>query len=115
MNMKPRALVVDDEEPIRKLLKSRLDREGFTVDVASSADEAQALFAKGGNVGVVVTDLKMPGKDGFALMAWTHEKSPLTRVVMITGHGEKEVAVKALRSGACDYLEKPFDLDQLTH
>jgi DNA-binding NtrC family response regulator len=115
MSMKPRVLVVDDEKTIRDILKSRLEREGFAVDTAASADEAQALFAKGGDVGTVVTDLKMPGKDGFALTAWVKEKSPLTRVVVITGHGEKDVAVKALRQGASDYLEKPFDNDQLAH
>jgi len=115
MNMKPRVLVVDDEETIRKLLKSRLEREGFPVEVASNATEAQALFASGGDVGVVVTDLKMPGTDGFGLTAWCKTKYPVTRVIVITGHGEKDVAVKALRQGASDYLEKPFDLDELTH
>jgi len=112
---KARVLVVDDEETIRKLLKSRLDREGFDVAVAGNADEAQSAFASGGTVGVLVTDLKMPGKDGFALMTWAKEQYPLLRVIMITGHGEKEVAIKALRQGATDYLEKPFDLEELTH
>jgi DNA-binding NtrC family response regulator len=107
-------MVVDDEETIRKLLKSRLERDGHDVAVASNADEAIASFAKG-DVGVLVTDLRMPGKDGFALMAWAKEKNPQLRVVVITGHGEKEVAVKALRQGASDYLEKPFDLDELSH
>jgi DNA-binding NtrC family response regulator len=113
--MKPRVLVVDDEETIRKLLKSRLERDNCEVAVASNADEGQSVFGSGGEVGVLVTDLKMPGKDGFALMAWAREKYPALRVIVITGHGEKEVAVKALRSGASDYLEKPFDLDELSH
>ncbi len=113
--MKPRVLIVDDEETIRKLLRSRLERENCDVAVASNADEAQGVFGHGGEIGVLVTDLKMPGKDGFALMAWAREKHPLLRVIVITGHGEKEVAVKALRSGASDYLEKPFDLDELSH
>jgi DNA-binding NtrC family response regulator len=112
---KARVLVVDDEDTIRNLLKSRLDREGFDVVTASNADEAERAFQKGGEFGVMITDLKMPGKDGFALMAWTKEKHPHTRVVVITGHGEKEAAVKALRTGASDYLEKPFDLDELSH
>lgn len=113
--MKPRVLVVDDEETIRKLLKGRLEREGCEVAVAGNADEAQALFGGGSEVGVLVTDLRMPGKDGFSLMAWAREKFPQLRVIVITGHGEKEVAVKALRQGASDYLEKPFDLEELTH
>ena len=113
--MKARVLVVDDEETIRNLLKGRLEREGHDVAVANGAEEAEQLFANGGEVGVLVTDLKMPGKDGFQLMSWAREKYPQLRVVVITGHGEKDVAVKALRSGASDYLEKPFDLDELSH
>src|SRR4051812_43176168 len=112
--MKARVIVVDDEETIRNLLKSRLERDGHDVAVASNADEAQGLFAYG-EAGVLVTDLRMPGKDGFALMDWAKEKYPNLRVIVITGHGEKEVAVKALRHGAADYLEKPFDMDELGH
>lgn len=113
--MKPRVIVVDDEETIRKLLKSKLERDGNDVATASNADEGQTLFASGGEVGVLITDLKMPGKDGFALMTWAKEKYPHLRVIMVTGHGEKEVAIKALRQGASDYLEKPFDMDELSH
>ena len=113
--MKSKVLVVDDEETIRNLLKTRLEREGFEVMTASGADEALAAFSSGGGCGVVVTDLKMPGKDGLALMKEVTSKSAQTRVIMITGHGDKDVAVKALRSGAADYLEKPFDLDDLAH
>jgi len=113
--MKPRILVVDDEDTIRKLLKSRLDREGEDVSVVSNADEAETQFKKGAEIGVLVTDLKMPGRDGFQLMAWVKEHLPLVRVIVITGHGEKDVAVRALREGASDYLEKPFDLDEFSH
>lgn len=112
---KARVLVVDDEDTIRKLLKSRLDREGFDVVVAANADEAQAAIEKGGQVSVMVTDLKMPGRDGFSLMAWARDKYSHVKVVVITGHGEKDAAVQALRLGAADYLEKPFDMDELVH
>jgi DNA-binding NtrC family response regulator len=113
--MKARILVVDDEETIRKLLKSRLDREGFDVSIASNAEEAQQTIERGGEVSVMITDLKMPGKDGFALTETVKQKYPRTKVMVITGHGEKEAAVKALRLGASDYLEKPFDMDELVH
>lgn len=112
--MRPRVLVVDDEESIRKLLKARLEREGYAVETASNADEAERVFKQGGEVGVLVTDLKMPGKDGFALMSWAKQSHSLVRVIVITGHGEKEVAVKAVRQGAADYLEKPFDMEEFT-
>ncbi len=115
MSTKPRVLVVDDEESIRKLLRSRLERDGFEVSTAASAEEAQTAYQAGTEVGCVVTDLRMPGKDGFALMDWVQGKSKSVRTVVITGHGEKAVAIKALRQGASDYLEKPFDMDELSH
>ena len=113
--MKNRVIVVDDEEPIRKLLKSRLEREGFEVLTASNAAEAMNAMRSQGECSVMVTDLKMPGKDGFALMEEAKTQWKNLRTVVITGHGEKEIAVSALRKGASDYLEKPFDLDELTH
>jgi len=114
--MKARVLVVDDEDTIRKLLKSRLERDNCEVEVASNADEAEKFLSQPGkDFGVLITDLKMPGKDGFALMQAAKTRNPHLRVIVITGHGEKDVAVKALRYGASDYLEKPFDLDELSH
>lgn len=113
--MKPRILIVDDEDTIRNLLKSRLEREGHDVVVATNADDAERKFLTSGEIGVMITDLKMPGKDGFQLMSWAKEKSPKLKVVVITGHGEKSVAVQAIKQGATDYLEKPFDLDELSH
>ena len=103
-----KVMVVDDEDTIRKLLKSRLERDGHTVVLATNADEAQQAFNTSNDISVLVTDLRMPGKDGFALMTWAKEKFPLLRVIVITGHGEKEVAIKALRSGAADYLRETF-------
>ena len=113
--MKNCVLVVDDEETIRKLLKSRLEREGIEVIVASNAAEAEAALSKNSSIGVMVTDIKMPGKDGLTLTKETKDKNPSLRAIVITGHGEKEVAVQALKRGASDYLEKPFDMDELTH
>src|SRR5690348_14103674 len=97
--MRTRILIVDDEETIRKLLKSRLERDGYEVVTACNADEAQTAY-KTGDFGVVVTDLRMPGKDGFALLGWVRENYPNCCGIVITGHGEKEAAIKAIRSGA---------------
>jgi len=113
--MKARVMIVDDEESIRKLLKGRFDREGYEVCVAANADEALNLFNTVGDIGVMVTDLKMPGKDGFTLIQAVKEKSPNTQAIVITGHGEKEAAIQSIRTGAANYFEKPFDLDQLTN
>ncbi len=113
--MKNRILIVDDEESIRKLLKSRLDREGYEVVTASNCEEAEKAFGTNGNgFGTVITDLKMPGKDGFQLMETFKPKNTNTKFIVITGHGEKEAAIKAVKYGATDYMEKPFDLEDLT-
>lgn len=108
-------LVVDDEESIRQLLKSRLEREGYTVVTASNAEEAEKEFKSGKEFSTVVTDLKMPGKDGFSLMQSLRETQSTLKFIVITGHGEKEAAVKAVKSGATDYLEKPFDLNDFSN
>ena len=113
--MKPKIMIVDDEESIRNVLKSRLEREGHDLYICQNADVAQSEFEKGREVGVMITDIKMPGRDGFELMQWAKENHPNLKVIVITGHGEKTMAVKALREGASDYLEKPFDLDEMSH
>jgi DNA-binding NtrC family response regulator len=107
-------LVVDDEESIRKLLKSRLEREGYQVVTAQNAEEAEREFASGKTFSTVVTDLKMPGKDGFGLMKALKTTQSNLKFIVITGHGEKEAAVQAVKNGASDYLEKPFDLEDFT-
>src|SRR5690606_15455891 len=90
--------------------------EGYDTLVASNAEEAESLFGANGNgIGTVVTDLKMPGRDGFQLMKALKEKNAYTKYVVITGHGEKEAAVQSVKYGATDYLEKPFDLEEFVH
>lgn len=105
-----RILIVDDESSIRSLLGQALEKEGYSVSVASSAEDAEKVFGAGSGFAVVVTDLKMPGKDGFYVLKSVRAKNPLTRVMVITGHGDKAAAIEAVRAGACDYLEKPFEM-----
>jgi len=113
--MRYSVMIVDDEESIRRLLKSRLEREGYNVVTASSAEEAEREFGAGTRFSTVVTDLKRPGKDGLGRMKSLRGKNCHTKFIVITGHGEKEAAVQAVKSGASDYLEKPFDLEDFTH
>jgi DNA-binding NtrC family response regulator len=115
MNTKPTILVVDDEDTIRKLLKARFEREGFNVNTAGSAEEGSAFLASNPECAVVVTDVRMPGKDGLAFTAEIKQQFKHTKVIVMTGHGEKSTAIQALRTGASDYLEKPFDLEEMTH
>jgi DNA-binding NtrC family response regulator len=108
-------LVVDDEEPIRRLLKARFERENLTVFVAENADEALTTLASHSEIAVVVTDVKMPGKDGLELLKEIKQNIQSPKVIVMTGHGEKSTAIEALRRGSSDYLEKPFDLEEMTH
>ena len=118
--MKTRVMVVDEDETSRTHLRARLEREGHEVLAASSADEAMSSFTKGPEAAVLITDLLKSGgsgstfKDGFALMAWAKEHYPQLQVIVMTAHGNKETAIKSLRSGAADYFEKPLNLDELS-
>jgi DNA-binding NtrC family response regulator len=115
MNLNPTILVVDDEDTIRKLLKARFEREGFQVVVAGSAEEGFNTLSSNSDFAVVVTDVRMPGKDGLAFTQDIKQSFKHTKVIVMTGHGEKSTAIQALRFGASDYLEKPFDLEEMTH
>ena len=115
MNTKNIVLIVDDEESIRKLLKARLEREGHVVETATCVEEAEAALAKNQNYSVIVSDVKMPGKDGITFTRELKQKNRDMKVIVMTGHGEKSTAIQALRVGATDYLEKPFDMEEMAH
>jgi DNA-binding NtrC family response regulator len=115
MNTKNLVLIVDDEETIRKLLKARFEREGFAVETATHAAEAEIFLARNPGVAVIVSDVKMPGKDGLTFTREVKQANRNLKVIVMTGHGEKSTAIQALRIGACDYLEKPFDMEEMTH
>lgn len=110
--MTTRILVVDDDEAIRKLLQARFMREGWTAKAAEDGKKALEL-AREFDPQVILTDIKMPGLDGFQLIDEFRASGFDCPIVMITGHGEKECAIEALHKGAFDYLEKPFDMDAM--
>jgi DNA-binding NtrC family response regulator len=115
MNTEPVVMIVDDEETIRKLLKARFERDGFRVVTASSAEEARSILDSTPDLGVIVTDIRMPGKDGLTLTTEVKATHKHLKIIVMTGHGEKSTAIRALRLGATDYLEKPFDIEEMTH
>jgi DNA-binding NtrC family response regulator len=115
MNTKNIVLIVDDEESIRKLLKARLEREGHVVETATCVAEAEFALGQSPNISVIVSDVKMPGKDGLTFTHEVKQKNRDMKVIVMTGHGEKSTAIQALRVGATDYLEKPFDMEEMAH
>src|SRR5574337_2143548 len=105
-------LVVDDEEPFRRLLKKELSRKGYAVEVASDGGEAQRLLADR-VFDVILLDIVMPGVDGIALMKKLKEDASAPPVSVLTGKATVETAVEAMKNGAYDYLTKPYKLDEL--
>ncbi len=109
MSAKIRVLVADDKENMLKLF-AKILADGYEVETAPDGARALALVATR-PYDVVVTDIRMPGADGFELLAAVKARAPATEVVMMTGHATVGDAVRAMKAGAFDYLEKPFDPD----
>lgn len=96
----------------RKRLKRVIEKEGYEVIAAQDGLEGLELF-KSERPDVVITDVKMPKIDGIEVMHRIKEMSKTTEVILITGHGDIDMAIVALRDGALDYIKKPIDIDQL--
>jgi two-component system response regulator HydG len=105
-------LVVDDDDALRSSLVEALEVLPVAITTAASGAEAVAMLAER-RFAVVVTDLVMKGTDGFVVLAAAKQHYPNCRVVMLTGHGGREVAVQAMEQGATYYVEKPVDLADL--
>lgn len=104
-----RILVIDDELGYRALLEWKLRARGLEIEVAKDGEEAlQRLNAK--TFDVVVTDLTMPRGDGLSVLKTIKTRWPSTEVIIITGFGTVEMAVRAMKLGAFDVIIKPFDL-----
>ena len=105
-------LVVDDDPALLQALPEtlRLRMSGVTVDTADSAAAALDRITVR-DYDAIVTDITMPGMDGLTLLAEILGRRPDTPTLMITGHGEYDLAVRALRGGAYDFMEKPIDRD----
>lgn len=100
--------VVDDEEPVRKSLAFLLTMAGFTVRMHESASAFLAL-APGIGRACLVTDLRMPDMSGVELLTRLKEAGTLVPAIVITGHGDVPMAVAAMKAGAVDFIEKPFE------
>ena len=107
-----RVLIVDDDPALLQALPEalRLRMNDVTVETADSAEAALERI-DASDYDAIVTDIKMPGMDGLELLAQIRSRRPGTPTLMITGHGENELVVSALRGGASDFLHKPIDRD----
>jgi signal transduction histidine kinase len=105
--MEKQVLLVDDEPGILKVLGISLADRGYRVLTAQNGEEALRVFHEA-DPEVILTDIKMPGMDGIELLKRIKEESPNTEVIMITGHGEMELAIQSLKYDASDFITKPI-------
>ncbi len=106
----PQVVFVDDEPRVCEAVRKTLERAGLGVQCFSNVDDCLAHLAAAG-CDLLITDVKMPGKDGIALLLEVREHQPWLPVVVVTGYGDVRLAVRAMQAGAADFLEKPLDRD----
>ena len=105
-------LLIDDEDVIHKSVGGFLKRMGYAVECASNAEAGLEIFDEGG-ADIVISDIKMPDMDGIEMLEELRRRSEDTEVILITGHGDLDLAVDALRKGAFDFFRKPVVLEEL--
>jgi signal transduction histidine kinase len=105
-------LLVDDEEDIRDVLSVSITDMGYTVLEAETGEQAIGIFRQI-DPPIVMTDIKMPGMDGIELLQKIKRENPDTEVVMITGHGDMDLAIKSLKFEATDFITKPINVEAL--
>jgi DNA-binding NtrC family response regulator len=113
MTQPVRAILIEDEDANRESIARALSKIGWAVEGFAEAAPALEHLRAHPDVSLVVTDLMMPGMDGFEVLARSREIDPDIGILMITGHGSVESAVEAMKRGADDYLQKPVDLFEL--
>lgn len=104
--------VVDDDEAMRESLTWLIESVGLNVETYASADEFLESYYPG-RPGCVLLDVRMPGMSGLELQGHLQKQQVTVPVIMITGHGDVPMAVRAMKSGAIDFIEKPFNDEQL--
>ncbi|MBV9494231.1 MAG: sigma-54-dependent Fis family transcriptional regulator [Acidobacteria bacterium] len=108
-----RLLIVEDKESLAAMLRETVESEGLEADVASSGLVASRWLAEGRQYLAVVTDLRLPGADGIAVLKQARESDPDVPVIVMTGFATIENAVEAMKLGAYDFIQKPIDVDYL--
>ncbi|GAB6059180.1 STAS domain-containing protein [Desulfonatronum parangueonense] len=105
-------LVIDDEKPTLSMFRLFLNAYGFTVFTAENGEEGLEVFQKE-EPAIVITDIKMPGMDGLEVLKRIKELNPLAEVIIITGHGDLDLAIRALNMNATDFINKPIQKSAL--
>jgi len=105
-------LVIDDEKPTLSMFRLFLDAYGYRVYTAENGKEGLEIFRKE-KPAIVLTDIKMPGIDGLAVLQQIKEIAPKTAVIVITGHGDTELAEQAAALHAVDFIHKPIKKEAL--
>ena len=108
---RPAILIVDDESGVRSSLKGILQDDGFETEGVTSGEDCLALLSRR-EFAVIMLDVWLPGMDGLQVLEQIRKASPDTCVVMISGHGSIETAVRATKLGAFDFIEKPLSLEK---
>src|SRR5438105_1773856 len=109
--MKPTILIVDDEPGVRRSLAGVLRDEGYGVEAVPSGEACLDRVTRGG-IDLILLDVWLPGMDGLATLARLRERQVEAQIVLISGHGNIESAVKAIKMGAFDFVEKPLSLEK---
>jgi two-component system, NtrC family, response regulator PilR len=105
-------LIIEDEKSMREVLRILLEEEGY--ELTAAADGREGIECIRNNIfDLVITDIKMPGADGFEVLRTIKEVAPDTVVIMVTAFGTTESAIEAMKSGAYDYINKPFKIDEI--
>lgn len=105
-------LVVEDKDSMAAMINRTLSAEGYEVVLANNGDDAVKAFIQG-RFDLVLTDLKLPGRDGLEVLKLIRKDNPMIPVIVMTAFGSIEVAVEAMKMGASDFITKPFDVDHL--
>ena len=109
-----RVLIVEDKESLAHMLREAVLADGFEVEVASTGTVATRWLAEGRRYVAVLTDLRLPGADGIAVLRQARESDPDCPVIVMTAFGTIENAVEAMKLGAYDFIQKPIDVDHLS-
>jgi DNA-binding NtrC family response regulator len=113
MSDKIRLLIADDDIQMRNLLKRTLLKEGFLVETAANGREAIGLLTAGTHFDLLITDLRMPEKNGEELLADVRKTHPDLKVIVITGYSDLSQSLRLLRNGAFEFIAKPFKIPDL--